>query len=107
MAPRNDAGDDDSNTEPKEPPKSSCTTYIAEGDKLFRKNEFRKAIESYTQALQQAEQEEVDKKQSYYSRALCHLNLGDSEAALSDAEEALELEPKYIKVEKHRSETNF
>ena len=40
--------DDDTNSEPKEPPKSSSTTYFAEGDKLFKKNEFRKAIESYS-----------------------------------------------------------
>ena len=40
--------DDDSHSEIKEAPKSSSVTYFAEGDKLYRKNEFRKAIESYT-----------------------------------------------------------
>ncbi|XP_075259483.1 outer dynein arm-docking complex subunit 4-like [Convolutriloba macropyga] len=89
--------DDDTNSEPKEPPKSSSTTYFAEGDKLFKKNEFRKAIESYSMALSQAEVEEIDKKSSFIARALCYLHLGDSESALTDAEEALELEPAYTK----------
>merc|ERR1712226_1147976 len=61
------------------------------------KSEFRKAIESYSMALQQAEVEEVDKKSSFIARALCYLHLGDSEAALTDAEGALELEPAYTK----------
>ncbi|XP_063714722.1 outer dynein arm-docking complex subunit 4-like isoform X2 [Symsagittifera roscoffensis] len=89
--------DDDSHSEIKEVPKSSSVTYFAEGDKLYRKNEFRKAIESYTAALDQAEKEEVDLKASYIARALCHLHLGDSDSALADAEEALELEQTYTK----------
>ena len=32
----------------QEQPKSSCTTYLAEGDRLYRVQEYKKAIESYT-----------------------------------------------------------
>ena len=40
----------------------------------------------------------MDLKASYIARALCHLHLGDSDSALADAEEALELEQTYTKV---------
>ncbi|XP_063715321.1 outer dynein arm-docking complex subunit 4-like isoform X2 [Symsagittifera roscoffensis] len=81
----------------QEQPKSSCTTYLAEGDRLYRVQEYKKAIESYTAALERAEAEGMDKRLCYYSRALCKLYLGDSDAALEDAEEALDDDPSYSK----------
>ena len=50
------------------------------------------------QALERAEAEGMDKRLCYYSRALCKLYLGDSDAALEDAEEALDDDPSYSKV---------
>ena len=105
-----------------EQPKSSCSTYLAEGDKLYRKGELKKAIDSYSavttlpltlnlfsilkcfrwlQALERAEAEGIDKRPCFYSRALCQLLLGNSEAALEDAEESLEDDPNYSKVTTH------
>ena len=34
-------------------PKSSFTTYLAEGDKLYNAGEYQKALESYTTVSQQ------------------------------------------------------
>ena len=41
-------GDD----EEQEGPKSSFDTYFAEGDVLFKKGEFKKALESYSLVIQ-------------------------------------------------------
>ena len=39
--------------EEQEGPKSSFDTYFAEGDVLFKKGEFKKALESYSLVIQQ------------------------------------------------------
>ena len=52
----------------------------------------------FFEALERADAEGVDKRQSFYSRALCQLHLGNSEAALADAEESLEDDQTYSKV---------
>ena len=51
MPARNE--DEESHTDSKEPPKSSSTIYMAEGNKLFRMSRFREAIESYSMVSNQ------------------------------------------------------
>jgi tetratricopeptide (TPR) repeat protein len=59
----------------------------------FNKNEFKKAIEMYTQAIQIFPRNAI-----YYSnRALAYIKLEEYGRALEDANKAIELDPKYIK----------
>lgn len=74
-------------------PKSSFITYVAEGDQLFIKGEFAKAIESYTTALILQPTE----KNCLVARSKCYLKLGDPENALKDAETSLKNEKEFFK----------
>ncbi|XP_077997219.1 outer dynein arm-docking complex subunit 4-like isoform X2 [Glandiceps talaboti] len=77
----------------EEQPKSSFSIYVAEGDVLFKQGEYKKALESYNTAL---EIEPTDKG-CLVARSKCYLQLGDSQAALRDAEAALSEDKEYIK----------
>ncbi|CAH1249599.1 TTC25 [Branchiostoma lanceolatum] len=79
--------------EGEEGPKSSFVTYLSEGDKLFDNGEYRKALESYSTALEI----QPEDKTCLVARAKCYLALGDSDAALRDAEAALKDDKEYIK----------
>lgn len=82
--------DDD---EELEGPKSSATTYLSEGNVHFNQGEYKKALDSYTQALEI----QPGYKACLVQRSKCHLHLGDTDAALRDAEESLAEDPEYIK----------
>uniref|UniRef100_H2Z3S7 Outer dynein arm-docking complex subunit 4 n=1 Tax=Ciona savignyi TaxID=51511 RepID=H2Z3S7_CIOSA len=66
-------------------PKSSFTTYLAEGDKLYNAGEYQKALESYTTALELEPQSQT----GLVARSKCHLQIGNAQEALMDAEAAL------------------
>nr|XP_002129888.1 tetratricopeptide repeat protein 25 isoform X2 [Ciona intestinalis] len=66
-------------------PKSSFTTYLAEGDKLYNAGEYQKALESYTTALEI----EAKSETGLVARSKCYLQIGDAQAALQDAEASL------------------
>ncbi|XP_031557017.1 tetratricopeptide repeat protein 25-like [Actinia tenebrosa] len=72
--------------EQEEGPKSSFSTYLAEGDVLYKQGEYKKALDSYSLAL---ELKPTDKF-CLVARSKCYLQLGDNAAALRDAEAALE-----------------
>lgn len=82
--------DDD---EEPEGPKSSATTYLSEGNVHFNQGEYKKALDSYTQALEI----QPGYKACLVQRSKCYLHLGDTDAALRDAEESLAEDPEYIK----------
>ncbi|XP_070570632.1 outer dynein arm-docking complex subunit 4-like isoform X4 [Ptychodera flava] len=83
--------DDEDGSE--EQPKSSFSIYVAEGDVLYKQGEYKKALESYNTAL---EIEPTDKG-CLVARSKCYLQLGDSQAALRDAEAALSEDKEFIK----------
>ncbi|XP_055512903.1 LOW QUALITY PROTEIN: outer dynein arm-docking complex subunit 4 [Leucoraja erinacea] len=63
-------------------PVCSYLTYKSEGDRLYMRGEYEKAIQSYTHALQQ----ESRNKNCLVARSRCHLIMGNTTAALQDAE---------------------
>ncbi len=68
-------------------------TYRAEGDALYKNREFRKAIESYDTALGLR----PDDKNCLVARSKCHLQLGDTDRALKDAEASLKQQSTFHK----------
>ncbi|XP_034047088.1 tetratricopeptide repeat protein 25 [Thalassophryne amazonica] len=74
-------------------PKSSFATYISEGDRLFLKKNYVKAIDSYSKALTL----KPDDKNCLVSRSKCFLDMGDSESALRDAEASLKTDKMFAK----------
>lgn len=82
----------DDDDEP-EGPKSSATTYLSEGNVHFNQGEYKKALDSYSQALEL----QPGYKDCLVQRSKCYLHLGDTDSALRDAEESLTEDPEYIK----------
>uniref|UniRef100_A0A3B4DE83 Outer dynein arm-docking complex subunit 4 n=1 Tax=Pygocentrus nattereri TaxID=42514 RepID=A0A3B4DE83_PYGNA len=74
-------------------PKSTFSTYMAEGDQLFHKREYTKAIESYSTALTL----QPDDKNCLVARSKCYVKMGDSENALKDAEDSLKEDKNFFK----------
>ncbi|KAJ8246490.1 hypothetical protein GJAV_G00268400 [Gymnothorax javanicus] len=74
-------------------PKSSFCTHMAEGDQLFLKGEYSKAIECYTTALIL----KPDDKNCLVARSKCYVKLGDSTNALKDAEASLKEDEEFFK----------
>ncbi|KAI9203623.1 uncharacterized protein BJ171DRAFT_623115 [Polychytrium aggregatum] len=72
---------------------SSFQSHAAEGDILAKQGDYRKAIEAYTKALTLKPTE----KNGLVARSKCFLLLGDSRAALADADEALKEDPEFFK----------
>ncbi|XP_072032097.1 outer dynein arm-docking complex subunit 4-like isoform X3 [Amphiura filiformis] len=73
--------------------KQSFPIFMAEGDVLFKQGEYKKALESYSTAL---EIEPADKN-CLVARSKCHLQLGNADEALRDAEASLEEDKEYHK----------
>ena len=93
----------DDDEEQEEGPKSSFTTYLAEGDVLFKQGEYKKALESYNLALELKPTE----KFALVARSRCHLQLGDTESALKDAETALEDDKEFIRALYQKAEALY
>ncbi|XP_068118105.1 outer dynein arm-docking complex subunit 4 [Hyperolius riggenbachi] len=74
-------------------PRSTFTTYMAEGEQLYQKGEFHKASESFTNALELQPTE----KHCLVARSKCFLKLGDPEAALRDAEASLQEDSDFFR----------
>ncbi|XP_041942598.1 outer dynein arm-docking complex subunit 4 isoform X1 [Alosa sapidissima] len=82
-----------SEREGEQGPKSTFSTYMAEGDQLFHKGDYVKAIESYTTALIL----QPDEKNCLVARSRCYVKMGDSENALRDAEASLKEDKEFFK----------
>ncbi|XP_065888975.1 outer dynein arm-docking complex subunit 4-like [Dysidea avara] len=70
---------------------ASFAIHFAEGEALAKQGEYRKAIESYTKALDI----QANEKSCLVARSKCHLQIGDAEAALQDAEASLREDKNY------------
>ncbi|XP_050406246.1 outer dynein arm-docking complex subunit 4 [Patella vulgata] len=79
--------------EESDEPKGTFEIYKAEADTLYKQGEYRKAIESYTTAL---EIQDGDKN-CLVARSKCHLQLGDTTTALADAELSLDDDKSFHK----------
>ncbi|KAM6957638.1 outer dynein arm-docking complex subunit 4 [Aplochiton taeniatus] len=82
-----------SDNEGDQGPKSSFSTYMAEGDQLFLKGEYDKAIESYSTALIL----QADDRNCLVARSKCYVKMGDSDNALRDAEASLKEDKDFFK----------
>ncbi|XP_062302088.1 outer dynein arm-docking complex subunit 4-like isoform X2 [Osmerus eperlanus] len=82
-----------SDTEGDQGPKSTFSTYMAEGDQLYQKGEYVKAVESYSTALIL----QPDDKNCLVARSKCYVKMGDSENALRDAEASLKQDKEFFK----------
>ncbi|CDS43230.1 Tetratricopeptide repeat protein 1 [Echinococcus multilocularis] len=69
-----------------------------DGNSKFRENFFEDALLLYTTALDTCPLKFSDERAKIYSnRALCHSHLGSLKAALTDCDEALKLNPNYLR----------
>lgn len=59
------------------------SAHVAEGETLYHKNEFKRAIVAFTQALD-IDIEDIDKSGVYLSRANCYIQTGDVMSAMED-----------------------
>ncbi|KAI4894996.1 hypothetical protein NFI96_032186 [Prochilodus magdalenae] len=82
-----------SDNEGEQGPKSTFSTYMAEGDQLFHKGEYAKAAESYSTALIL----QPDDKSCLVARSRCYVKMGDPENALKDAEASLKEDKNFFK----------
>ncbi|XP_070779870.1 outer dynein arm-docking complex subunit 4 [Enoplosus armatus] len=73
-------------------PKGVFSTLMADGDWLYLKGEYKKAIESYTAALTL----KPDDKTGFVGRSRCHLKLGQAEDAFKDAEASLKEDKSFF-----------
>ena len=68
----------------------SCEAHKAEGNEYFKSGKFKEAINSYTEAIRHNDNNPI-----YWSnRAQCYIKLKQFERALSDAEQATQLDNK-------------
>ncbi|XP_028675435.2 outer dynein arm-docking complex subunit 4 [Erpetoichthys calabaricus] len=74
-------------------PKCSFTIYMAEGDQLFLKGLYAKAMESFSNALAL----KPDDRICLVARSKCYLKMGDPESALKDAESSLKDDKEFFK----------
>jgi len=66
-------------------PRGTFETYRAEGEGLYKNGEYRKAIDSFTTALELHQNDQ----NCLVARSRCYLQLGDTDNALQDAETSL------------------
>ena len=69
----------------------SYAIYFAEGETLAKQKEFKKAVESFTKALEF----QPEDKPCLVARSKCYLQLGDATTALQDAEASLKEDKNY------------
>lgn len=78
--------------------KSPADLLKDEGNELFAKSQYKEAIAKYTEAI-----ELNDKNEIYWcNRAFANLKSENFGAAITDASQSIELNPKHVKAYFHR-----
>lgn len=95
--------EDFDNESEAEGPVSSFQSYAAEGDILAKQGDYKKAIEAYSKALTLRPTE----KNCLVSRSKCYLQLGDSQAALTDADASLKEDSEFFKGKFQKAEALY
>lgn len=90
----NDVSDDVNNEKmSEEERKAKAEEWKAKGNSEFSARNYSKAVEYYTEAIKM-----YPKNCIYFSnRAACHLSTGDNDSAIVDCEEAIRLDPRFVK----------
>ncbi|XP_037331864.2 outer dynein arm-docking complex subunit 4 isoform X2 [Pungitius pungitius] len=94
--------DTEENAEDQQP-KGVFSNLLAEGDWLYSKGEYKKAISSYTSALAI----KPDDKTCFVGRSKCYLMVGQSQSALNDAEASLTEDKSFFKGLYQKAEALF
>ena len=68
---------------------SPVTVYIAEGEKLYKAGDFKKAVQAFTTAINILDKGDDKFSMIYVQRSKCFLAMGNAESALEDAEHSL------------------
>lgn len=76
----------------------STQDFYKSGLDKFQQGDFKGAIESWTQAIQQNPD-----AATYYNRGLAYRRLEDNQKALADYNQALKFDPKYVKAYVNRA----
>ena len=79
------------------PTKRGCEEKEA-GNRCFKESDFRGAVLHYTRALSLGVEES---HKVFCNRSLAQLRLGNATASLLDADQALQLDPSFLKVKLH------
>uniref|UniRef100_A0A2D4M662 Mitochondrial import receptor subunit TOM34 n=1 Tax=Micrurus spixii TaxID=129469 RepID=A0A2D4M662_9SAUR len=72
-----------------------------EGNEFVKKNNYKKAIEKYTESIKLHKMECT----TYTNRALCYLNMKQYKEAIVDCSEALKIDPKNVKAFYRRAQS--
>ena len=86
---------------------SPVTVYIAEGEKLYKAGDYKKAVQAFTTAINILDKDDDKFAMTYVQRSKCYLEMGNAECALDDAEASLKGNKDYarwlenFKVEDH------
>ncbi|KAJ0058311.1 hypothetical protein NL108_013182, partial [Boleophthalmus pectinirostris] len=81
-----DLGNEDANS------KSVLYTFVSDGDWMYHKGEYKKAIESYMKILSIRPED----KSCHVGISKCHLSMGNPELALKEAENSLKADKTYF-----------
>ncbi|KAM7534876.1 hypothetical protein Aperf_G00000104839 [Anoplocephala perfoliata] len=88
----------------EESPQLAAIALKNRGNRYFKVGRYDKAVECYTEALEQCPLESVEDRATFYqNRAAARENLGEIENAIVDCNSSLELCPTYIKALNRRA----
>uniref|UniRef100_A0A5K3F028 TPR_REGION domain-containing protein n=1 Tax=Mesocestoides corti TaxID=53468 RepID=A0A5K3F028_MESCO len=89
---------------PSQTPLDAAIALKNRGNKNFKAGRYAKAIECYTEALEQCPPSAINERATFYqNRAAAQENLHQYEKAIEDCTAALELSPKYLKALNRRA----
>lgn len=89
---------------PSQSPLDAAIALKNRGNKNFKAGRYAKAIECYTEALEQCPPSAIAERATFYqNRAAAKENLHQYDSAISDCTAALELSPRYLKALNRRA----
>ncbi|VDM33183.1 unnamed protein product [Hydatigera taeniaeformis] len=96
--------EDGMSSSPAETPLEAAIALKNRGNRNFKAGRYAKAIECYTEALEQCPPTAVEERATFFqNRAAARENLRQLEAAVEDCNSALELVPTYLKALNRRA----